>query len=281
MTHTTTKSLAFDLVLEPRRIQKEYWKDLWRYRGLFYFLALRDILVRYKQAFFGVAWAVLRPLLTMALFTFVFSRLAKLPSEGIPYSIFVLAGMLPWQLFSASLAESSESVVENAPMISKIYFPRMVIPASCIIVNLFDFCISLTVMAVFMFFSRIKPGWPILILPLFLLLAMTLSFGCGLFLSALNVRFRDFRYAIPFLVQLGLYASPVGYSASIVPQKYGLLYICNPMVGIINGFRWSLLGAHSAMLWPSITLSAVVALAALCGGGIYFRRTERTFADII
>jgi len=271
----------FDLILEPRRLQKEYWKDLWRFRELFFFLAWRDTLVRYKQAVFGVTWAILRPLLTMIIFTFVFGKLAKLPSEGVPYSLFVLAGMLPWQLFSSSLSDASGSVVSNANMISKIYFPRMIIPSSSVIVNLFDFAVTFVLLFIYMIVLRVPMRLQILTLPMFLAIALAFALGTGLWLAALNVRFRDFRYVIPFLVQFGLYLSPVGYASTLVPARYQWLYILNPMVAVIDGFRWALFGTPPLNYIYSSSLSLIVSFLLLASGLLYFRSTERTFADII
>jgi lipopolysaccharide transport system permease protein len=278
---TSEPAANFDLIISPGRVQREYWKDLWRYRELFYFLAWRDVLVRYKQAVFGVAWALVRPLITMILFTFVFGKVAKLPSGGVPYSLFVLSGMLPWQLFSSSLGEASNSVVSNANLVSKVYFPRMIIPAATIIVNLLDFLISFAIMLAYMVFMRIAPCSKLLILPFFILDAAVLSMSFGLCLAALNVRYRDFRYVIPFIIQFGLYASPVGYTSAIVPLKYRLIYILNPMVGIIDGFRWSIFGSTTPYLRWSIFSSVVTTAVSLWFGIYYFRKTERNFADVI
>jgi lipopolysaccharide transport system permease protein len=271
----------FELVIEPNHLEKEYWKDLWRYRELFYFLAWRDILVRYKQAVFGVAWALLKPLLTMVIFTFVFGKLAKLPSDGIPYPVFVLAGMLPWQLFSGSLSEASGSVVTSANIISKVYFPRMIIPASAIIVNIFDFVITFAIFLVFMAYEHVRLHLQILLLPLFLLLSLGLSSGIGLYLAALNVRFRDFRYVIPFVLQFAIYISPVGYSSSIVPTRYQWLYVMNPMVGVIDGFRWAFFGVQTPVTSLAVTTSCILTFLIFLLGIDHFRRTERSFADII
>jgi lipopolysaccharide transport system permease protein len=269
----------FDLIIEAGRTERHYWRDIWRYRELFYFLAWRDILVRYKQTVIGVVWALLRPLLTMLVFTFVFGRLAKLPSGGAPYPILVFAAMLPWQLFSSSLAEASNSLIGNANLISKIYFPRIVVPASTVIVCVTDFLISFAILLGLMAWYRFMPGFALLTLPLFCLMAIAASMGAGLWLAALNVTYRDFRYVVPFMVQFGLYISPVGFSSSVVPPQWRLLYSLNPMVAVIDGFRWAIIG--SDIYWPGFALSLVTVFVLLASGVWYFRRTERGFADVI
>jgi len=269
------------LVLETGRAEKNYWKDLWRYRELFYFIAWRDILVRYKQTVIGIAWSVIRPFLTMVVFTLVFGKLAKLPSEGVPYPIMVYAAMLPWQFFANSLAEASNSLIDNANMLTKVYFPRLVVPASSVIVSVADFFISFVILAFIMMWYDFVPGWRIFSLPLFLLLAFAASFGFSLWLAALNVRYRDFRYVVPFIVQFGLYISPVGFTSSIVPEKWRLLYSLNPMVGVIDGFRWAILGGNTRIYWPGFLLSTALTLLILMTGFRYFRKTERVLADII
>lgn len=269
------------LVIEAGKSARHYWRDLWRYRELFYFLAWRDILVRYKQTAIGIAWAVLRPLLTMLIFTAVFSRLARLPSDGVPYPILVLAALLPWQFVSAALSEAGNSLVGNANMVSKVYFPRLIIPASTVLVSLVDGVITGLLLAVLMAWYGVVPDARILVLPLFVLVAFALALGVGLWIAALNVKYRDFRYIIPFAVQLGLYVSPVGFSTSVIPERWSLLYALNPMVGIIDGFRWSLLATPGPLPWQSVTLSVVVSGLALASGVIHFRSTERKFADLI
>lgn len=271
----------YTFVIEAGRTERHYWKDLWRYRELFYFLSWRDILVRYKQTAIGVAWSVLRPLLTMLVFTVVFGKLAKLPSGGVPYPILVFAAMLPWHFFANSLSESSNSLIVNANMLTKIYFPRLIVPASAVIVSLVDFFISFAILVVLMAWYQFIPGWRFVTLPLFLLLAFAASFGFGLWLSALNVKYRDFRYIVPFIVQFGLYISPVGFSSDVVPEQWRLLYSLNPMVGVIDGFRWAILGGESHIYWPGFLLSALVTLLISLVGIIYFRKTERQFADVI
>lgn len=271
-----------ELIIEPGRAEKNYWRDLWRYRELFYFLAWRDILVRYKQTVIGIAWAVIRPFLTTVVFTVVFSRIAKLPAPAtVPYALLVMAAMLPWQFFATSLGESSNSLIGNANLISKIYFPRLIVPAGSVITSFVDFLITLAMMAALMLWYRFLPDWRLVTLPLFMALAFGASFGAGLWLCALNVEYRDFRYIVPFIVQFGLYISPVGFSSSIVPEKWRLLYSLNPMVGVIDGFRWALLRGESPLALPALVASIAIT-AALCLSGIwYFRKMERTFADVI
>jgi len=278
---TTDDSAQFYLVIEPGRGFRHYWRDLWQYRELFFFLSWRDILVRYKQTAIGVAWGILRPLLTMIIFTVIFGYLAKLPSEGVPYPILVFAAMLPWQFFSGSLTECSNSFITNAPMLTKIYFPRLIVPASSVIVNLIDFLISFVLLGGLMAWYRFVPGWRVLTLPLFLGMAFLASFGLGLWLATLNVKYRDFRYVVPFIVQLGLYISPVGFSSSVVPGPWRLLYSINPMVGVIDGFRWAILGGDSRIYWMGFLLSSAVTLTIFLLAIRYFRATERKFADII
>jgi len=276
-----SESTQFDLVIEPGRSFRHYWRDLWQYRELFYFLSWRDILVRYKQTAIGVAWGILRPLLTMIVFTVIFGYLAKLPSEGVPYPILVFAAMLPWQFFSGSLTECSNSFITNANMLTKIYFPRLIVPASAVIVNLVDFLISFVILGALMAWYRFVPSWRVLTLPVFLGMAFLASFGLGLLLATLNVKYRDFRYVVPFIVQFGLYISPVGFSSSVVPGKWRLLYSINPMVGVIDGFRWAILGGNSHIYWPGFLLSAVLTLMIFLFAVRYFRAAERKFADII
>jgi lipopolysaccharide transport system permease protein len=271
-----------DLIIEPGRAERNYWRDLWRYRELFYFLAWRDILVRYKQTVIGVAWAVVRPFLTMIVFTFVFSRVARLPAPGsIPYPLLVFAAMLPWQFFSTSLSESSNSLIGNANLISKVYFPRLVIPAGSVITSFVDFLITLALMAVLMVIYGFMPDWRILMLLPFVILAFACAFGAGLWLCALSVEYRDFRYIVPFIVQFGLYVSPVGFSSGVVPERWRLLYSLNPMVGVIEGFRWSLLRGQSGISVSAVVASLAVTIVLLAGGIWYFRKMERTFADVI
>lgn len=269
------------LIIEAGRTEKHYWADLWRYRELFYFLAWRDILVRYKQTVIGIAWAVIRPLLTMVVFTVVFGKLAKMPSDGVPYPILVFAAMLPWQFFANSLSEASGSLIGNANLISKIYFPRLIIPTSSVITSFVDFLISGVILVALMVWYRFVPDWRIVALPVFIGIAFAAAMGCGLWLTALNVKYRDFRYIVPFIVQFGLYLSPVGFSSNVVPQEWRLFYSLNPMVGVIDGFRWVILGGQSAIYVPGFILSIVVVAVALISGIWYFRKTEKTFADVI
>ena len=271
----------FQFVISAGKTERHYWHDLWRYRELFGFLAWRDVLVRYKQTVIGILWAVLRPLLTMIVFTFVFGRLAKLPSDGVPYPILVFAAMLPWQFFASSLTEASNSLVSNANMLSKIYFPRLVLPTSAVIVSLVDFLISFVILAAMMVWYGIWPTWHMLALIPLTGFAFMASIAAGLWIAALNVEYRDFRYIIPFLVQFGLYISPVGFSSSIVPAHLRLWYSLNPMVGVIDGFRWAIVGTGTQIYWPGFGLSLFVVLALFVSGIWYFRKMERTFADLI
>lgn len=269
------------LIIEAGRSERHYWRDLWRYRELFYILAWRDILVRYKQTVIGFAWALIRPFLTMVVFVFVFSKLAKLPSEGAPYPILVFAALLPWQFFSNAFTEAGNSLISNANMISKVYFPRLVVPASAVIVSFVDFLISGIILVGLMLWYGFAPDWRILTLPLFILIAFAAAMGAGLWTAALNVKYRDFRYIIPFVVQFGLYVSPVGFSSTIVPEQWRLLYSLNPMVGVIDGFRWAILGGNTQLYWPGFLLSIFLVLVILVTGIVYFRKTEKTFADVI
>jgi len=281
MTETATLSDRV-LVLEPGRAERNYWRDLWAYRELFAILAWRDVAVRYKQTVIGVAWAVVRPFLTMVVFTVVFSRLAKLPSEGgAPYPVMVFAGMLPWFLFSTILSEASGSLVGNANLVGKVYFPRIIIPASSAVVALVDFAINLGILFGLMLWYRFWPGWPVLLLPVFVALAMLASLGPAFLITALNVKYRDFRYIIPFIVQFGLYVSPVGFSSAIVPDKWRFWYSLNPVVGVIDGFRWCVLGGSAGLYLPGFVLGLAIIALFLWLGIAYFRRTEKTFADLI
>ena len=270
------------LILEPGRAELHYWRDLWRYRELFSVLAWRDVAVRYKQTVIGVAWTVVRPFLTMVIFTVLFGRLAGLPSDGAaPYPLLVFAGLLPWSLFSAALTGSAESMVSNANLIGKVYFPRMIVPVATIVAALVDFLVSLAILAGLMLWYRFVPGWQILLLPVFVLLALLASLGPGLWVTALNIKYRDFRLVIPFLVQIGLYVSPVGFSSAVVPEKWRWIYSLNPLVGIIDGFRWCILGGESGLYWPGFLVSLAIVAFFLWLGIRRFRATERTFADLI
>lgn len=273
-----------ELVIEAGRTEAHYWRDLWRYRDLFYFLAWRDLLVRYKQTVFGVLWAVLRPFLTMLIFVVVFSQVAGLPSDGVPYPILVLAGMLPWQFFATALSDSSASLVSNANLITKIYFPRIILPASSVIVALVDFTITLGLLAAVMVWYRHVPPVQVVLLPLFVLLSLVAALGPGLIATALNVKYRDFRFVIPFIVQFGLYVSPIGFKSSVIEGRLGplarLLYSLNPMVGVIDGFRWCL-GAEPSLHLASLAISVITSVVLLGIGVRYFRATEKGFADIV
>src|SRR5207302_7498054 len=263
--------MEHELVIEAGRTESQYWRDLFRYRELFYFLAWRDVLVRYKQTVIGVLWALIRPFLTMVVFVFVFSRIAKLPSDGVPYPVMVLTAMLPWQLFATSLTEGSNSLITNANLISKVYFPRLIVPASAIIVSFVDYIISFGLLAVLMCIYRVSPAWTLIGVPLFTLLALLASTGPAVWFAALNVKYRDFRYVIPFFVQFGLYISPVGFTSSIVPGKWRWLYLLNPMVGVIDGFRWSIAGHNLPFPLLSVGTSVAVGMILLVTGISYFR----------
>jgi lipopolysaccharide transport system permease protein len=270
-----------ELLIEAGRAERQYWRDLWRYRELFYFLAWRDLLVRYKQTVVGVAWSLIRPLLTMLVLTVVFGKLGKMPSGGIPYPLLVYCGMLPWQFFATAMSESGNSLVTNANLISKVYFPRLIITASSVITSFVDFLISAGFLVVLMIWYRYTPPAAIIVLPFFVLLAFAASLGVGLWISALLVQYRDFRFIVPFIVQFGLYLSPVGFQSSIVPERFRLLYGLNPMVGVIDGFRWCLLSGQQHLYWPSLAASVIGVVALLVTGIWYFRKTEQTFADVI
>ena len=272
----------FDILFGPDFGRNHYWQDLWGYRGLFYFLAWRDVLVRYKQTVIGIAWSVINPIFFMVVFSVIFGRLGKFASDGsTPYPIIVFAGLLPWQLFASGLTQCSKSLVENRHMVSKIYFPRLIVPVSAVMVSLVDFLIAIAILAVMMGFFQQSPDWRILLLPFFLLFAVLSTLSIGIWLAAINVRYRDFQYITPFLVQIGLFTSPVGFSSSSIPEQWRFLYSLNPMVGVIDGFRWCLLGSDTALYLPGLCLSGALTLLLLWGGLVYFRRTERTFADII
>ena len=269
------------IIVEAGKSGINYWKDLWRYRELFYFLAWRDILVRYKQTVIGIAWSVIRPVLAMIVFTIIFGKIAKLPSGDIPYPILVFTALLPWQFFASAVQEGGNSLVVNASMVSKIYFPRMLIPSSSIIVALVDFLISFIILGVLMAWYKFVPSWKIIFVPAFLFLAILVAFGVILLLSALNVRYRDFKIVLPFIVQFGLYVSPVGFSSDVIPEKWRFIYSINPMVGVIDGFRWAIIGENVSFYIPGFILSIVLAIVLLIIGILYFRKTERTFADRI
>lgn len=273
---------SFDLIIEPTKGFKGYWRELWRYRELFFFLAWRDVLVRYKQTVLGLAWALIRPFLILVVLTVVFGKLAKFPTDGgAPYPILVLAALLPWQLFANALSGSSSSLINNSSMISKIYFPKIIIPTSSIIVSFVDFLIAFGLLVVMMFWYGYSPGLKVFCLPLFVLLALLAAMGGGFWMSALNVKYRDFRYIVPFVVQFGLYISPVGFSSNVIPEAWRLVYALNPMVGVIDGFRWALLGGNVEFNFASFLISALVVGILFWTGLNYFRRTEQSFADVI
>jgi lipopolysaccharide transport system permease protein len=270
------------IILEAGRTERNYWSDLWAYRELFAILAWRDVAVQYKQTVIGAAWAVVRPLLTMLIFTVVFGHLAKLPSEGdVPYPVLVMAGMLPWFLFSTILGNASNSLVSNANLIGKVYFPRLIVPVASAVVALVDFTITLTLLLLMMLFFGVLPDWRIVLLPAFIVLAVLASLGPALVLTSLNVKYRDFRFIIPFIVQFGMYVSPVGFSSSVVPEQWRLLYSMNPVVGVIDGFRWCLLGGEAQLYLPGFALSLAVVAFFLWWGIATFRATEKTFADLV
>jgi lipopolysaccharide transport system permease protein len=261
------------LIIEPGRTEKNYWADFWRYRELFLILAWRDISVRYKQTIIGILWAVIRPFLTMVVFTVIFGRIANLPSDGsVPYALLVFAAMLPWSLFSNALGESSNSLINNANLIGKVYFPRLIIPAATMVTAVIDFLISFIILAVMMAYYHFAPGWQMLLLPLFVILALVASLGPGLWITALNVKYRDFRYIIPFVVQFGLYVSPVGFSSKVVPEQWRLLYSLNPIVGVIDGFRWCILGGQSPLYMPGFLLGLAISAFFLWLGITRFRK---------
>lgn len=275
-------SKTHTLVIEPGLAEKHYWRDLWRYRELFLVLAWRDVAVRYKQTVIGLAWALIQPLATMVVFTVIFGKVAKLPAEGAaPYALMVYAGMLPWQLFATSLTGASGSLIGNANLISKVYFPRLIVPTSAVVVAFVDFLVSFVILIGLMVWYQFLPGWQIITLPLFVIMAFLASLGPGLWITALNVKYRDFRYVIPFLVQFGLYVSPVGFSSSVVPEEWRLLYSLNPVVGVIDGFRWAILGGESSLYLPGFILSWAVIAFFLWLGIRQFRKMEKSFADLI
>jgi lipopolysaccharide transport system permease protein len=274
--------VTHERINEPGRTERHYWRDLLQYRELFHVLAWRDIAVRYKQTVIGAAWALIRPFLTMVIFTVVFGKLAKLPSDGaVPYALMVFAGMLPWSFFSTALADASNSIVGNANLISKVYFPRLIVPIAAVMVAFVDFLISFAILLALMIWYQFVPGWQVLLLPVFTAIAFMTSLGIGVWITALNVKYRDFRYVIPFIVQLGLFVSPVGFSSSIIPDQWRLAYSLNPLVGVIDGFRWCLLGGESQLYLPGLGLSFGVTAFFLWLGIRQFRKMEKSFADLI
>ncbi len=270
------------LVITPGLAERHYWRDLWRYRELFFVLAWRDVTVRYKQTVIGLAWALTQPLLTMLVFTIIFSKIAKLPSNGAaPYALMVYAGLLPWQLFAATLTGASNSVVGNANLISKVYFPRLIVPTAAVVVSLVDFLVSFVILVGMMLWYQFLPNWTILSLPFFIVMAFLASLGPGLWITSLNVKYRDFRYVIPFIIQFGLYVSPVGFSLTVVPEHWRLMYSINPMVGVIDGFRWAILGGESSIYLPGFLVSWILIVFFLWLGIRQFRKMEKSFADLI
>lgn len=277
-----TRNPDFQIILEPGRQDLNYWRDLWRYRELFQVLAWRDVAVRYKQTVIGAAWAIVRPFLAMLVFTFIFGRVAKLPApEGVPYALMVFAAMLPWQFFATALGEASNSLIANSNLISKVYFPRLIVPTATVVVSVVDLLVSCTVLAALMLWYRFLPSWQVVLLPAFVLLGFLAGLGPSLWITALNVKYRDFRYIIPFLVQFGLYVSPVGFSTEAVPEKWRLLYALNPMVAVIDGFRWALLAGHSPFAPDRFVVGLAVTAFFLWAGLRQFRRMEKSFADLI
>jgi lipopolysaccharide transport system permease protein len=275
------------VIIEPGGKRKKYWSDLWKFRGLFYYLAWRDVLVRYKQATIGIAWSVIRPLLTILIFALI-GKLLHIPvPAGIHRVIFVCTAILPWQYFSTAFSESSSSLISNSNLLTKVYFPRLIVPASTIIVSLIDFLTSLAILLAFMVYYRFLPGWNILLLPLFLLQATLMAMGAGIFIAALNVKYRDFKFIVPFMVQFGLYISPVVFSSDAIfksqsiPDVLKFIYSLNPMVGVIDGFRWCILGGGINLYLPGFLISIGITLLLVVLGIWYFRRTERSFADVI
>jgi lipopolysaccharide transport system permease protein len=270
------------IIIEAGRSERHYWIDLWRYRELFRVLAWRDLAVRYKQTVIGVLWALIRPLLTMAVFTIIFGRIAKLPTDGnAPYPVMVFAGVLPWTFFSTGVNEASNSLITNTGLISKVYFPRMIVPVATIVVAFVDFLISFCILLVLMAWYRFVPDWRIILLPVFTLMGFFASVGPALWIASLNVKYRDFRYVVPFIVQFGLYISPVGFSSSVVPDRWRLLYSLNPMVGVIDGFLWCILRGQSELFLPGLLAGSVVTAFFLWFGLFQFRRMEKSFADLI
>ena len=275
------KNVNNQIIIDANQIQAEYFNDIYRFRELFYFLAWRDLLVRYKQTALGIVWALIRPMLNMAVFAFVFGKIAHLPSNNVSYPLFILAAMIPWQLFANCLVDTSQSLVNNAPMISKVYFPRIILPISHILVHCVDFLISLTFLFILLAFAGYFSHWELLALPAFVFLNLVLCLGTSLWLAAASVRYRDFRFIIPFIVQFGVFISPVGYSSFLIPEAWRWIYFLNPMAGIIEGFRWSCFGIYNPELPLAIALSCAVNMVILITGFKFFRKMERVFADII
>jgi lipopolysaccharide transport system permease protein len=276
-----TESKYNEILIKPKRDIKDFWFEIWNFKELFLLLAWRDVLIRYKQTVLGVLWSVLRPLLTMVVFSLIFGRIAKLPSDGVPYQILVYSALLPWQFFSTVVSESSSSIVANSALISKIYFPRIIIPTTSMIVSGVDFFISFAILICLMFGFGYYPTYRIFLIPLFIPISIFLSLGIGYLITALNVKFRDFQYVIPFLVQTLFYLSPVGFSSSIIPERWRFLYSLNPMVGVIDGFRWAILGGNYTIYLPGLLTSALISLFIFSFGVFFFLRMEKQFADVI
>lgn len=279
---SATTAATTEQIIRPRRGMVDIdFKELWRYRELFGFLAWRDILVRYKQTVVGIAWAVIQPVMTMIIFTVIFGRLANLPSNGAPYAVMIFAALLPWQFFADAMSRSTGSLVGSANLITKIYFPRLIIPASAAISGLLDFFIGFVILLGLMIWYHLPLRPLLLLLPVFLMIALLASFGVGLWFGALNVKYRDVGYIVPFLVRMGVYVSPVGFMSNVIPRRWRFLYSLNPMVGVIDGFRWCILGGRFEPYWPGFWVSLAVVLAVLVSGACFFRRMEKTFADVI
>jgi len=269
------------IIIEPKKSSAQYWTAIWAQRELLFFLAWRDILVRYKQTIIGILWSVLRPLLTMFFFTIVFNKLAGLESGKIPYPVMVLAGVVPWQFFSSALVDSSNSLLSNSNMVSKIYFPRLILPMSAILGNLVDFLISFILLLLLMAFYKMPPTWHIILVVPMILLTIYALLGFGFWFSALNARYRDFRYIVPFMLQMGLFVSPIGFSSEVVPEKWRILYSMNPMVSIIDGFRWVITAGEFPIIWSSFFVSFVVMTIIFYSGLKYFQKAENNLADVI
>ena len=267
------------IVFEAGSTDRHYWKNIWQHRELLIFLAWRDLLIRYKQTFVGVSWVLIRPLLTMIVFTIVFGRIANLQSNDVPYSLLVFTGLLPWLFFSGALSDCSNSLVGNSALLSKIYFPRLIVPASTLLVAIVDFAISFSLLFLLMLWYGIMPSWHILALPFFVFLTAFIAFGFGIWFAALTVKYRDFRHLVPFLLQLGVYASPVGYSTALIPEKWKILYYLNPMASVIDGFRWSVIGGE--IYWQGMVFCLLISSIALITGLSNFRKSEGRFADDI
>lgn len=280
-TSTVLAESDVEIVIEAGLHDVHYWRDLWNSRELLAVIVWRDVLVRYKQTAMGVSWAVVRPFATMLVFTFIFGQLAKLPANGAPYALLVFAGLLPWLFFSATFSDAGNSIIGNSGIVTKVYFPRILIPISAVLVGVVDFALALVVYALMAVYFSHAPGWQILLLPVFLVALCVLILACSLWVAALSVRYRDFRHLLPIVLQLGAYLSPVGFSSSVVSERWYMIYALNPMVGIIDGFRWCLLGDGQVLRWQSMMLSLLVTILLLLPGIRFFRRSELTFSDAI